>query len=102
LNKIVGYNLYGGSTITQQLARTLFFNTKKTFLRKYVEAIAALELDLVLRKDRILELYFNTIEWGKDLSINKLYIFKKMLYSIPHGRCKSPGEDVHQDLASSR
>jgi len=67
VNKLIGYNLYGGSTITQQLARTLFFNTRKTYLRKYVEAIAALELDLILGKDRILELYFNSIEWGKGV-----------------------------------
>lgn len=67
VNKVIGYNLYGGSTITQQLARTLFFNTRKTYLRKYVEAIAALELDLVLSKERILELYLNSIEWGKGV-----------------------------------
>ena len=57
----------GGSTITQQLARTLFLNPERTYLRKYLEAIVALELDLLLSKRRILELYVNTIEYGKGV-----------------------------------
>jgi membrane peptidoglycan carboxypeptidase len=67
VNKAIGYALYGGSTITQQLARTLFLTPRKSYFRKYVEALIALEMDLVLRKDRILELYLNYIEWGKDV-----------------------------------
>jgi monofunctional glycosyltransferase len=67
VNKTIGYNLYGGSTITMQLARTLFLIPKKSYLRKYVEVIVALEMDLVMKKDRILELYINNIEWGKGV-----------------------------------
>jgi monofunctional biosynthetic peptidoglycan transglycosylase len=66
-NKDIGYNLYGGSTITMQLARTLFLIPKKSYIRKYVEVIIAIELDLVMKKDRILELYINNIEWGKGV-----------------------------------
>jgi monofunctional glycosyltransferase len=67
VNKAIGYTLYGGSTITQQLARTLFLTPRKTYLRKYVEALIAVEMDLMLTKQRILELYINYIELGKGV-----------------------------------
>ncbi len=67
INRQLGYIYYGGSTITQQLARTLFLTPTRTYLRKYLEALAALELDLLLSKRRILELYINTIEYGKGV-----------------------------------
>ncbi len=67
INKSIGYTLYGGSTIPQQLARTLFLTPRKTYMRKYVEALIALEMDLLLKKERILELYLNYIEWGKGV-----------------------------------
>lgn len=67
LNKKAGYSAYGGSTITQQLARTLFLVPSKTYFRKYVELIIALELELILNKDRILELYINYAELGKGV-----------------------------------
>lgn len=66
-NKIRGRLSYGGSTITQQLARTLFLTPHKNYLRKYLEALIALELDLLVPKDRIMELYLNHIEWGKGV-----------------------------------
>jgi monofunctional biosynthetic peptidoglycan transglycosylase len=64
INRDIGYALYGGSTITQQLARNLFLTPRKTYFRKYIEALAALGMELVLPKARILELYLNVIEWG--------------------------------------
>jgi monofunctional biosynthetic peptidoglycan transglycosylase len=64
INRNIGYALYGGSTITQQLARNLFLTPRKTYFRKYVEALTALGMELVLPKTRILELYLNVIEWG--------------------------------------
>ena len=67
INRQLGYIYYGGSTITQQLARTLFLSPARTYLRKYLEAIVALELDLLLSKRRILELYVNAIEYGKGV-----------------------------------
>jgi monofunctional biosynthetic peptidoglycan transglycosylase len=67
INKSIGYVLYGGSTIPQQLARNLFLTPRKTYFRKYVEAFIAVEMDLILTKDRILELYLNNIEWGKGV-----------------------------------
>jgi monofunctional glycosyltransferase len=54
----------GGSTITQQLAKNLYFGTAKTPLRKLRELVAARWLEHDLTKPRILSLYLNVIEWG--------------------------------------
>ena len=54
----------GGSTITQQLVKNLFFTTSRSVLRKGVEFTLAPLAELVLPKRRILELYLNVIEWG--------------------------------------
>ena len=51
----------GGSTLTQQLARTLFLSNKKTYGRKVREAALALIIDAQLSKDDVLELYLNRI-----------------------------------------
>jgi penicillin-binding protein 1A len=51
----------GGSTLTQQLARTLFLSNKKTYGRKIQEAVLALMIDAQLTKDQVLELYLNRI-----------------------------------------
>lgn len=67
MNLRLGRRAYGGSTITQQLARTLFLVPRKSFLRKYVEMLIALEMDLIMSKDRIFELYFNYAEWGRGI-----------------------------------
>jgi membrane peptidoglycan carboxypeptidase len=67
INRRLGQIYYGGSTITQQLARTLFLTPRRTYLRKYAEALIALEMDLLLGKRRILELYVNYIELGRGI-----------------------------------
>jgi monofunctional biosynthetic peptidoglycan transglycosylase len=54
----------GGSTITQQLAKNLFFTTHKSLVRKVRELVVARWLEEDLSKRRILELYLNVIEWG--------------------------------------
>ncbi len=51
----------GGSTLTQQLARTLFLSNKKTYGRKVREAVIALMIDAQLSKQEVLELYLNRI-----------------------------------------
>ena len=51
----------GGSTLTQQLARTLFLSNQKTYGRKIREGVLALIIDSQLTKDQILELYLNRI-----------------------------------------
>ncbi len=64
INRRAGYFVRGASTIDQQLARTLFLTMDKNYYRKYLEAFIAVEMDALLPKDRILELYLNSIEWG--------------------------------------
>src|SRR2546421_4168623 len=54
----------GASTITQQLAKNLYLSSSRNPLRKLKEAVTALRLELALPKDRILELYLDTAEWG--------------------------------------
>ena len=57
----------GGSTITQQLAKNLFLSPSKSYLRKGQEAIIAAMMEVLLPKQRILELYLNVIEWGNGV-----------------------------------
>lgn len=54
----------GGSTITMQVARNFFLNSKKTFLRKFNEIMLAIKIDQELTKEKILELYLNQIYLG--------------------------------------
>jgi len=54
----------GGSTITQQLVKNLFFTTSRSVVRKAVEFTLAPVAESILPKKRILELYLNVIEWG--------------------------------------
>lgn len=54
----------GGSTLTQQLVKNLFFGTGRSFLRKGAEATLVPVAEVVLGKQRILELYLNVVEWG--------------------------------------
>jgi monofunctional glycosyltransferase len=57
----------GGSTITQQLAKNLFFDTRKSVTRKLREMIVTHWLEQDLQKRRILALYLNVIEWGDGI-----------------------------------
>jgi monofunctional biosynthetic peptidoglycan transglycosylase len=67
INKRLGKPVYGGSTLTMQVARTLFLVPEKSYVRKYLEVLTALELEAFLPKTRILELYFGYAEWGKGI-----------------------------------
>src|SRR5436190_9913734 len=55
----------GGSTITQQLVRSLFLGRQRTVLRKMTEIPLAIAVDLLLRKQDILEMYLNSVYWGQ-------------------------------------
>jgi len=59
-----GHRLRGGSTLTQQLVKNLFFGTGRSLLRKGAEFTLVPVAELVLGKQRILELYLNVVEWG--------------------------------------
>ena len=63
-DNLEGGRIRGGSTITQQLVKNLFFGTGRSFLRKGAEFTLVPVAELVLGKRRILELYLNVVEWG--------------------------------------
>jgi penicillin-binding protein 1A len=60
-----GGKVEGASTITQQLARSLFLSSERTFDRKVRELILAYKMELILTKEQILELYLNQIYFGQ-------------------------------------
>lgn len=55
----------GGSTITQQLAKNIYFTQEKQFTRKIAEIFVAKQLESNYSKDKILELYINTMYFGQ-------------------------------------
>ena len=57
----------GGSTITQQLAKNLLLSGERTLLRKGQEFILTMALEHTLSKERILEIYLNSVEWGEGV-----------------------------------
>jgi monofunctional glycosyltransferase len=57
----------GGSTITMQLARNLYLSPSKNPLRKAKEIVIAWQLEHALSKRRILEIYLNVVEWGRNI-----------------------------------
>jgi monofunctional biosynthetic peptidoglycan transglycosylase len=59
--------IVGGSTITQQLAKNLFLSGERTMLRKAQETVVTLLLEALLSKQRILEIYLNSVEWGEGV-----------------------------------
>ncbi len=63
-NMRAGRNVQGGSTITQQVAKTFFLSREKTFDRKIREAFLAYQLEDNLKKEEILYLYLNQINFG--------------------------------------
>ncbi len=62
-----GRGLRGGSTITQQLIKNLYLTNTRVPSRKLVEYSIVPLAELILGKDRILELYLNVIEWGPNV-----------------------------------
>jgi monofunctional glycosyltransferase len=59
-----GGRIRGGSTLTQQVVKNLFFGTSRSILRKGAEFTLVPVAELALGKRRILELYLNVVEWG--------------------------------------
>ncbi|WP_236904181.1 monofunctional biosynthetic peptidoglycan transglycosylase [Comamonas serinivorans] len=57
----------GGSTITQQLAKNLWLSSERSYPRKAQELVLTKELETVLSKRRILEVYLNNVEWGEGV-----------------------------------
>jgi monofunctional biosynthetic peptidoglycan transglycosylase len=74
-NKARGKIVRGGSTITQQLARNLFLSRDKSYIRKGQEVIITWMLDNLMDKERIYEIYLNSVEWvyGAQAAANYYY-----------------------------
>ncbi len=62
-----GRTVEGGSTLTMQLVKNLFLSPKRAFSRKLAEAVLAIRLEQIFKKDEILELYLNQVYWGHNL-----------------------------------
>jgi len=67
VDKVPGAKIVGGSTITQQLAKNLFFAGERSLPRKAQELVVTLLLETLLSKQRILEIYLNSVEWGEGV-----------------------------------
>ena len=61
-----GRSVQGGSTLTQQLIKNLFLTPEKNLGRKLVEAVLALRVEQVFKKNEILEMYLNQVYWGHN------------------------------------
>jgi len=61
---LAGEFVEGASTITQQLAKTLFLTSRKTLVRKIKEAVLAFQLERRYTKDEILQMYLNQVYFG--------------------------------------
>ena len=59
--------IVGGSTITQQLAKNLLLSGERTLVRKGQEFVLSFLLERLLSKERILEIYLNSVEWGEGV-----------------------------------
>ena len=62
-----GKRLRGASTISQQTAKNLFLWPSKSFIRKGIEAWFTALMEMMLNKQRILELYLNLVEFGPGI-----------------------------------
>lgn len=79
-----GQSLRGASTISQQLAKNLYLTPSRSFVRKGLEAWFTLLMELLLGKQRILELYLNVVEFGEG--IYGVEAAAKHFYGIPAER----------------
>ncbi len=75
-----GKGYRGASTLTMQVARTVFLWPARTWIRKGLEAYYTLLLELFLSKRRILEVYLNTVDWGKG--IRGIYAASKTYFHV--------------------
>lgn len=66
-NEKKGEVVAGGSTISQQLAKNLFLFNERSYVRKAQEAIATWMMERLWSKDRILEVYVNSVEFGTGI-----------------------------------
>lgn len=112
---MAGKLIEGGSTITQQLAKNMYFNQERSLTRKIAECFMAVKLEKKYSKDQILELYVNSIYFGRGyygISEASHGYFKiapsamndyesTLLAGIPNAP-SAYAPDVHPELAHKR
>ncbi|MEI8067560.1 MAG: PBP1A family penicillin-binding protein [Candidatus Shapirobacteria bacterium] len=80
--------LRGGSTLTQQLVKNIYFTNEKSFKRKFKEAVLTLLVESKLSKNEILEKYFNQVSYGGEaygVQEASLKYFGKNVWEINDG-----------------
>ncbi|MGD1046826.1 MAG: monofunctional biosynthetic peptidoglycan transglycosylase, partial [Bacteroidota bacterium] len=85
-----GRAVRGASTITQQLVKNLYLSSSKNPLRKFKEWILTWYMEQHLGKSRILEIYFNVIEWGDGvygIEAASRYYFDKSASNLNREEC---------------
>lgn len=58
---------HGGSTISQQTAKNVFLSNRRTWLRKGLETVATVMIEVIWGKERIMEVYLNVVEFGPGI-----------------------------------
>jgi len=61
-----GSTVEGGSTLSMQLVKNIFLSQQRKFSRKVAEAVLAIRIEQILKKDQILEMYLNQVYWGHN------------------------------------
>ncbi len=91
IKNIVFMDIKGGaSTITQQLAKHLFFSQAQTYERKIKEAFTAIQIEKTYTKEEILEMYANTVAFGKGaygIQVAAQVYFNKKAYELTLPEC---------------
>lgn len=77
----IGKAVEGGSTITQQVAKNLYFEMDRSLTRKFAELFLAIDLEKLYSKDDILEIYINSIYFGSGYYC--IYDAAKGYYDVP-------------------
>ncbi len=100
-NNLRGGSLQGGSTITQQYAKTAFLTSQRSIQRKVKELVISIKLENQLSKDQIFENYLNTIYFGRGsygVQTASLQYFNRNVDQLTLGQCavlasilRSPG-----------
>lgn len=91
-NIFAGHTKEGASTITMQLARNLYLNQDVTMTRKIREAFTAIQIEKNYTKDQILQLYSNTVYFGRGaygIGVASQVYFDKSPQNLTLGECAS-------------
>ncbi len=109
-NEKKGEVVAGGSTISQQLAKNLFLYNQRSYIRKAQETIATWMMERLWSKHRILEVYVNSVEFGKGIygaEAASQYYFGKSAANLSKGEAAKlagylPNPKYYQDHPNDR